>query len=475
MGIVERVAAASTAEAHAIYKLPTRIKGEFHRKTPFGWPAVNLEPGGSLHLQWGPIEAPSARLRITMAGGVHEEKLVAAIIPTTGQTLGTFDVRYSALFQPFEVVVDFPNIIRHDLELRQIKGETPLSLFAQGQGLPPALSIHVLIETNGTPLEHFFARLASSASIQLWTWTEGCVLDGLLALDRAFPGRFAAGLQSHLNLYLNPQNQVQYQSSVRSPRGIESTLLHGVIAQLDSQHPILESVVDFWLSHRNEQGVVVDDDLELGGGHKLPSCITAEGAYTVAYPMMVIAQQRRDAYLAELALHQLRIRRDALVMGDDLYLRAFPDGSKTHRNWGRGYAWYMLGLIKTLLLAPDHPDLVAEFQRISAIVMRLQQDNGLWPCFLGEPDSGDETSGSVGIAAALALGADMLPPASRQAAIRTATALENRLTPDGFLTGVTQGNRTGEALQRSGYRVIYQFSMGLMAQLLAALFTSHPK
>jgi len=47
--------------------------------------------------------------------------------------------------------------------------------------------------------------------------------------------------------------------------------------------------------------------------------------------------------------------------------------------------------------------------------------------------------------------------------------LKTHLTPDGFLGGVSQSNKGGEALQRGSYRVIFQMAMGLMAQLVAAL------
>jgi hypothetical protein len=63
----------------------------------------------------------------------------------------------------------------------------------------------------------------------------------------------------------------------------------------------------------------------------------------------------------------------------------------------------------------------------------------------------------------------MLPASMRPAARRTLKALEGQLTPDGFLGGVAQSNRGGEALQRGGYRVISQMAMGLMGQLIAAV------
>lgn len=84
-----------------------------------------------------------------------------------------------------------------------------------------------------------------------------------------------------------------------------------------------------------------------------------------------------------------------------------------------------------------------------------------------QPDNG----GSAGIAAALALGvkAGLLSAAMREPAARAAQALSAALTPDGFLKGVAQVNKGGEALQRDDYRVISQFGMGLLAQLYAAL------
>lgn len=86
-----------------------------------------------------------------------------------------------------------------------------------------------------------------------------------------------------------------------------------------------------------------------------------------------------------------------------------------------------------------------------------------------------DTGGSAGIAAAFALGAreGWLETEFRQSAEQTLTGLQTWLSPDGFLGGVSQSNKGGEALQRGNYRVIYQMAMGLMAQLIAALETQN--
>ncbi len=63
----------------------------------------------------------------------------------------------------------------------------------------------------------------------------------------------------------------------------------------------------------------------------------------------------------------------------------------------------------------------------------------------------------------------MLDQNAAEPARRALQAVQAYLTPDGFLGGVAQVNKAGEALQRSTYRVISQMAMGMMGQLVAAL------
>ncbi|MNY40924.1 hypothetical protein D3C86_1757020 [compost metagenome] len=49
------------------------------------------------------------------------------------------------------------------------------------------------------------------------------------------------------------------------------------------------------------------------------------------------------------------------------------------------------------------------------------------------------------------------------------SALSAYFTPEGILHGAAQNNKGGEALQRSGYRVMSQMATGLAAQLEAAI------
>lgn len=289
--------------------------------------------------------------------------------------------------------------------------------------------------------------MLSAASVQPFGWMEGCVLEGLRQLQSVVGEEKAqAAVRAHLDLFLRPSGELVFENARSEPAdaaipGIEYTLPFATLVRLDPDHPVLPEVADFWLSHRDPAGCVQD-------GHTT----SAEGSYTVAYPMAVLGRRWGRSNLEQLALLQLRLRRDRLWTEDGFYLRYDArSGRRTYHNWARGLAWYLLGLVHTLVTlegrrAPE--DLAAECRRVGAWVLPLQQPDGLWRCFLHEEGVLPDTSGSAGIAAALATGAKhgLLPPAARAAAERTLEGLAGYLTPDGFLTGVAQSNRGGEEL-----------------------------
>jgi len=114
---------------------------------------------------------------------------------------------------------------------------------------------------------------------------------------------------------------------------------------------------------------------------------------------------------------------------------------------------------------------ITEFQRAASVAAAWQDAGGLWHNFWERDDSGLETSGSAGVAAALALGVKLgcLDHSYTERAERAWHALLDWITPDGLLTGVAQTNQGGEELQMSGYRTIFPMGMGLVAQLGTAL------
>ncbi len=134
-------------------------------------------------------------------------------------------------------------------------------------------------------------------------------------------------------------------------------------------------------------------------------------------------------------------------------------------------AWHLLGCAHSLRWLGKAPEVEAEFRRSAGLAMRLQSSNGLWFCFAEEPATGVETSGSAGIAAALAMGArqGVLGAEALAAARLVRAALRGYLTPDGLLGGASQENKGGDALQREGYRVMPQYGWGVYAQLMGTL------
>lgn len=455
------------------------------RRLTRAWEAFAIPASGeSVHLRWNTFDLSTlpqrARLRVSVALDEREEKLLEAYLPRSGRVIGTFDIRYAHIFQPFEIALsgrDVREIAAHGVSLRLVKGNYPLWLHGMTSadvdpaGLCAAMMPHLISDpipalTAEQALGEMVARLASLASLQFFGWQEGCVLNGLLDLaDRLPVGAAHAAIRDHLRFFFDGQGRLSYVDDWSRPAdgtiyGIECTLPFAVLAQIDPTHPTLREAVAFWQAARSADGTVQDADM-----------LSAEGNYTVAYPMALLATALGQPELTTLALEQLRVRRDRLFVGDDFYLRVMSNGKRTFRNWCRGVAWYLLGLTRTLGVLPPPPDLVAELARAAVWIARWQLPSGLWATFVDEPKVFPDTSGSAGIAAALALGVryGLLPATYRTHAERALEALVGYLTPDGFLTGVSQVNKAGEALQRGTYRVMSQMGMGLLAQLVAAL------
>ncbi len=447
------------------------------KRVPFGWQAFAVPAsGGDQHpnLKWTDLpQGASARLRLTVAVDVREKVVVEVRLAETLQKIGALDIRYSPALHPFEVLLtaeQIKKVAKQGIVLVMTKGSKPLWFFQVEEDTKQnvVLSPHLMFARHSKPVEELYKRLASPASLQPYGWMEGCVLGGLFDLSHARgEKRYQNALNSHLGHFFDKKQRLVYEGARSQVRddlvdGIESTLPNAVIAKVNPKHPVLRKVMGFWLRHQQASGIIQDGELT-----------SAEGSYTVAYPMMVIGMQRKDEELIDLAIKQIRLRKSLLIHEDDCYLRYWVNGKRSFRNWARGVAWYSLGLVRTLEElneAREVSDLREELERLAEWVSAYQHEDGLWSCFLHE-DVAVDTSGSAGIAAALAIAVknDLLPNKYKAVSQKTMTGLVNHLTPDGMLTGVAQSNRGGIALQQSDYRVISQMGMGLMAQLAAAL------
>ncbi len=442
----------------------------------FGWPAVALAPGQRVELTWPrPRRATTPyRLRIIVAIDDRHERRIAVRLRDSGDVVGVLDLRMAFQLQPFELVLSAQlttAAMRHGVFLELLAGDGgPLWLLASGID-DDYWRPHLVASPDHDPSSRrraFSRWLSSPRSLQAFGWREQCVFDGLWEIN--WNACWPHARQFHdddLNLvYEDAHSRI-----VRDEfHGIETGGMIAALFRWWPQHPILDTGLAFWRSRQDAEGCVIDG-----------ATTSAEGSYTVAFPMAVIAAKRRDRTLGEWALQQLRLRRQRLCTGDDVWLRWHAQTQQhTFRNWARGTAWYMLGLARTLERlhdTHDAADLVDELRRVAAIAIDRQQRNGLWLNFTDDVDTTIDTSGSAGIAAALAIGARgrLLPPDMRAAAERALQGLLAYLTPDGLLTGCAQDNRGGEALQREAYHVIHPAGGGLLGQLIAALRVTRPR
>ncbi len=453
------------------------------KRMPFNLAAAGLAPAEAvgLVLHWPslPEAGSDVILRVTVAVDDREEKRVAVTLAESGERVADLDVRYADMLQFFEARIPAARrgeMRRQGLRLRLEKGTSGLWLIGSDPqkraGFEPLLPLlRVDAAQPGEHAESAAGALCSLASAQQFGWKEGCVLDGIQSLDTAgFPGAEEA-LQAHLGLYFQGPRLV-YENHVSAPAdntiyGIEGTLPFAILARLDAAHPSIDLALEFWNSRRSATGTV-QDFYEL-------SC---EGAYTIAYPMAVIGRVRKLGALQDAALEQIALRHAKLFTGAAFHLRHYADGRRTFTNWARGACWLTLGTVRTLLefAAPERPPTLLDNLRcMFDVLLKAQNEAGLWPCFLDAQELEPDTSASAGIAAAMAIayqsGLLVPDPNLGDAAVRAWKGLQPYFSQDGFLRGVAQSNKGGEALQRSDYRVYSQMGLGLTGQLLGSLRT----
>ncbi len=446
------------------------------KRLAFGWPAIGLVPGESIIVKpQNKLVEENLWIRVSVAQQIRDEKLLHVSIHGTDFYLGAIDLRFSSVLVPCELEISgeyAKQINQHGLELK-LESSSPFWFFSEkAKDVDNSVFLpHILSSTEKTgTIDRFFECYTSVNSVQAFGWREGTVLDGLWQLYAQKGNKKAlSAIKQQFGLFFEGKN-LTYEDGYDNPkhnyvRGTELTLPFATLGRLDASHPILKTVVDGWkeLEQEQENGAVID-------GFKY----TAEGCYTVAYPMAVIGKSWKDMKLQKDALSQLT-RRFVLINDGKLYLRYYPGSGKyTYPNWARGAAWTLLGFVRTMSELKDEIQdqaIIEKFQEGTKIALSMQRENGLWGCFMHDKKSLPDTSGSAGISAAILIGIknEFLPPNYRIHAVKCWEALQNYITPDGFLKGVAQDNRGGIALQESDYRVIAQMGMGLMAQLYAEL------
>lgn len=466
---------AARAPARAYRYLKAEVAGppgEVPFYIPFGWKAVLIPPqAGALKLNWKKsAKGSDLRLRITSATDGREACVITVKTAQSGATVGHFDIRFATYLQPFEIPVPAESVaavLREGVVLHQSTGQKPFAIFisgGKGSSAPTAFLPHLLVPGPDPEAKAWKKRLLSLESLQTFGWMYGCVLDGIheLAQDSQLAQQ---ALQEHLAMYFG-QDSLEYADldnriARNKVNTVESLLPFAILAQHQPDHPLLNLAIDFSTSHADEKGVVADGAL----GNRP---IKTEECYTVCYPLAVMARLLNRPELAVLSINSLKARVEGLDRQGIIYQRKMEQGEPIYGNWGRGIVWYLLGMAKTLHHLPQDAQtqpLRATLQAAVEPVLHQQQPNGLWYCFTDQPETGFETSGSAGIAAALAYGHrhGLLPDLVLPHLEKARQGLRAYLTPDGYLTGTAQANKGGLALQTGGYRVISPYTLGFLA------------
>ncbi|MFN3997339.1 glycoside hydrolase family 88 protein [Algoriphagus sp.] len=454
------------------------------KRIPLGWeafPILTKDENSPTVISFSKsrkkTKTDSIFLRLSSALDLREHVKIKAFLPKSKIELGIFDIRYSHPFQPFELEISasyYRQILKEGIGLELIQGSKEAwfyGLDAQRQdnsGLQP----HLFLPEKTNKEDAFFKNLYSMNSFSPFGWLGGCVQDGLFELHKQGKSPATATLKTQLNSYLDPEKGIIFESPHTIPmdgkfNSLEDFLPFAAIANLYPDHISILRALEYIQKLKNPSERDFTGD------------VTTEGCYTLAYPLSVIACQRKNRKLAELAVNHLLLRREYLSETSSIYQRSTSDSHKTFKNWGRGVAWYLLGIVKTLREFENSDfgkidgleEIRKDFVKQSGFVLGLQNPNGMYYSYIDLPETGVDTSATAGIAAAFAWGFRMgiLGEEFNNAAKLAYQGVQEYVSEDGFLRSVSQINRGGEDLQKSGYRVITQFGMGLVAQLYAGL------
>lgn len=449
------------------------------KRVPFNWDyfSVSSAPGGTL-LQVTGIPADfegDILLRLMVAVDTRDRREVSVLLAKSGEKIGKIPVWYASALQLFECRLNTTasRVREEGLRLVMDKSDAPLYLVSTS-GISGS---HLYTYTEPAvqkPSDRFLNTFCSYRSLHPFGWMEGCSLDGLLELSRS--GRFPEAdktLDRHLKLFIPDNRNLIYENPDTRPsdnrfNNLEAGLPFAAIAEKYPDHPSIRLFTGFCEKRLESDRIRAD-------------YFTTEGCYTLAYPLAAVARKTGKKELFELALLELEARIKYLTDSEAVYQKVtVQDSVKSFRNWGRGYTWFLLGLIRTSAILkqdasfskdPRLSKIREAFTYYSNLALKHQQPDHSWRAFLDLPETQFDASATAGLGASLLYGKQIgwLPdlPDSRLYAIRQ--RLEQSLTPDGFLAGCCQLNRGGEELQKSSYRVISQYVMGLMAHLYAHL------
>lgn len=449
-------------------------------RVPRGWTAALLDHDRGMVLTWPGADVQrgpdtTVVVRIPIGSDHRGQFLIDVTLVEDGTRIGVLDLRCAHAFQIHQLDVPaaaVASVLTHGIRLRHCSADSEPTVILTGRndGRTTACQPHLLV-SHPNPRQGsdrwpaLLSAVTSLDSLQPFGWLEGCVLEGIEALAGTVDEtQREPALRDHLAEYVRPDGVLDHvdlhgRRRVDELGTIEALLPFAVL----SAQPGGERWRHLAREFINSRGERATD-----GGD-----ITAEGMYTAAHPLAVIGAAESDRATIDRAIAEADLRITTLADENGLVPRTRPcPFGGMYRNWARGHAWYLLGLAKLIRtlratgydLADDLPRLEQAWTVTAEWLLRHQGTDGLWACYVDDPVTGPETSGSAGIAAGLAIGTTLGLIDARTEVSAALAGLVPYIDPDGLLGGVSQHNAGGEGLQRYGYRVRSQMGMGLAAQ-----------
>lgn len=151
--------------------------------------------------------------------------------------------------------------------------------------------------------------------------------------------------------------------------------------------------------------------------------------------------------------------------------------------WNRSNAWLMTGVPMILQEAEDsgyagmQNEIKERYRRLAEALALRQNPSGLWPTVLDRPGYYEETSGSAGIACGLykAVRMGLVPASMKDRADRTVSALLQRISANGAVSGVSGGTPVLASVEAYNEVPVFPtlYGQGLALLLLTEASTEH--
>jgi unsaturated rhamnogalacturonyl hydrolase len=316
------------------------------------------------------------------------------------------------------------------------------------------------------------ARATASYPFKRWGFGESIAMEALLAAGGE-PAEFAAGLVT--DWALDHQPLVSEPLAHVAP-GVP--LLELAERGGDSADRLLDCARElasiFEHSAVGEHGAQIHRPDLAGWEHEVwVDCMHLDGPFLSQ--LALITGEKRYAELAKtILLGHARILQDEQ---SGLFSHGFNDleGNPNRIHWGRGQGWALLGLMDTVKNLPVG-DLVRieATQRFEAQVAGIaanEVEPGEWRTVVDAPETAVESSVAAFVALAVERGIrhGLIPDKWRPLADRAWDATFARITPDGFLPGVSDATPVGADAAHYDGRARGTFPWGQGPALLAAI------